>query len=391
LLLVECMEAQSKPVPMLDVGRGNGKIREALLESLAAVIDSGRFLFGPDVTALEQELAKLHQVKHAIGCASGSDALLLALMALDVGPGDEVIVPSFTFFATASCVSRLGAKIVFADICPCTFNIDPIHVESLITSKTRAIIPVHLYGQSAAIDRICQLGDRHGIAVIEDAAQAIAAAYHSRPVGSWGQMGCLSFYPTKNLGGMGDGGMLLTNDDITADRLRLLGAHGMRPRYYHHVLGINSRLDTFQAAVLRVKLQELPAATVARQSIAARYTQWLREAGMAEYVRLPHTDVNAYHVWNQYAVRVLGGRRDSLRQSLQTATIGSEVYYPVPLHQQRCFQHLGYRLGSLPETEQACAEVCNLPIYPELTIDEQSRVVDGMVNYFKSGRLRMAA
>ncbi len=375
-------------VPLLDVGRGNGPLREEFMSAIGDVIDSGRFLYGPDVTELENEVAELCQVDHAIGCASGSDALLLSLMVLGIGAGDEVIVPSFTFFASVSCIERLGAKPVFVDIMPDTFNIDVDAVEAAITRNTRAIIPVHLFGQCAQIDRICKLGEEHGIAVVEDAAQAIAAAYHSRPAGSWGSVGCFSFYPTKNLGGMGDGGMLTTNDAKLADRLRLLSAHGMRPRYYHLELGINSRLDTFQAAVLRVKLKRLPEATVGRQKNALLYREILTDARLDEQLELPQIDSNAYHVWNQYSIRVRGGNRDSLRQYMQDHGVGAEIYYPVPMHKQECFAHHSVPDSALPETTRAAAEILNLPIFPELTQAEQHRVVEVISGYYaKKGRV----
>lgn len=380
------------PVPLLDVGRGNAPLRDEFLEALAGVIDSGRFLFGPDVESLEREVASYSQVAHAIGCASGSDALLLALMAAEVGEGDEVIVPSFTFFASVSCITRLGATPVFVDIRPDTYNIDAEKIAEAITPKTKAIIPVHLFGQCAEIDRICQIAAEHDLVVIEDAAQAIGAAYHSRPAGSWGSIGCFSFYPTKNLGGMGDGGMLTTGDAATADKLRLLGSHGMRPRYYHRILGINSRLDTFQAAVLRVKMRHLPAAVEARQANAERYQTMFRDAGLLDEgcIELPTRDPNAFHVWNQYTMRVTGGQRDRLKASLAENGIGTEIYYPVPMHKQDCFAGIAIPKSGLPETERACAEVLNLPIYPELRIDEQARVVDSIAQYYRR-QARLAA
>lgn len=384
------MSGTATPVPLLDVSRANQPIRQEFIDALAAVIDSGRFLFGPEVTDLENEVAKLSQVDHAIGCASGSDALLLALMALDIGPGDEVIVPSFTFFATVSCVTRLGATPVFADIRPDTFNIDTDAVAAAITPNTRAIIPVHLFGQCAEIDTICRMANQHDIAVIEDAAQAIGAAYHSRPAGSWGQIGCFSFYPTKNLGGMGDGGMITAQDATLAAKIRLLAAHGMQPRYHHSVVGINSRLDTFQAAVLGVKFRHLPAAVVARQENASRYHELLKARGLDEFVTLPTVDPNAYHVWNQYSLRVPAARRDDLRSHLTSEKIGTEIYYPIPLHRQACYEHLGWKEGTLPETERACKEILNLPIFPELRADEQEQVVDSIERYFAKAQ-RMAA
>lgn len=369
-------------VPLLDVARSNSPLRQEFIEALTSVVDSGRFLFGPDVTELEQEVARLSQVDHAIGCASGSDALLLALMALEIGPGDEVIVPSFTFFATVSCVTRLGATPIFADIDPRTFNIDPAAVRAAITPATRAIIPVHLFGQCAEMDTLCRMAAERDIAVIEDAAQAIGAAYHSRPAGSWGKIGCFSFYPTKNLGGMGDGGMLTASDKSVSDRLRLFAAHGMEPRYHHRVVGINSRLDSFQAAVLRVKFRHLPAAVAARQENAARYTQMFTDAGLDDCVTLPVTQPHAYHVWNQYAIRVDAARRDALRKHLASEQIGSEVYYPIPVHRQACYEHLNWPAGSLPETDRAAQEIVNLPIFPELTADEQEHVVRAVGQFF---------
>ncbi len=310
-------------VPLLDINRDNRPHREEFIEALTEVLDSGRFLFGPDVVELEREVAAYSQVENAVGCASGSDALLLALMAVGIGPGDEVIVPSFTFFASVSCITRLGATPIFADIRPDTFNIDPEKIEAAITAKTKAIIPVHLFGQCAEIDRICQIAGDRDIPVVEDAAQAIGAAYHSRPAGSWGRLGCFSFYPTKNLGGMGDGGMVTSNDAGTADRVRLIAGHGMRPRYYHQCVGINSRLDTFQAAVLRIKMRHLPAAIESRATIAARYGRLLEEMQLTgeDKIVLPTQDPNAFHVWNQYAIRVGGGHRDALR-----ATSPNEVW-----------------------------------------------------------------
>ncbi len=377
-------------VPLLDLATPHAALREELVNALGRVIDDGRFLFGPDVAALEQEVADLSQANHAIGCASGSDALLLALMALGVGPGDEVIVPSFTFFATVSCVVRLGATPVLVDILPQTFNIDPAAVEGAITRRTRAIIPVHLFGQCAAIDKICQIGNQHGIAVIEDAAQAIGAAYHSRPAGSWGAIGCFSFYPTKNLGGMGDGGMLTAQDANLAERLRLFAAHGMKPRYHHRVVGINSRLDTFQAAILRVKLKHLAQATQQRQQAAALYTRLFRQNGLDRHITLPTTDSAAYHVWNQYGIRVPNGQRDSMREHLKNHHIGSEIYYPIPLHQQECFRNVKMRVECMQETERACAEVLHLPIFPGITASAQEQVVERVGEFF-SARQRAAA
>lgn len=378
-------------VPLLDVNRGNATLRDEFLDAIARVVDSGRFLHGPDVTALEKTVAEICGTEHAIACASGSDALLLALMAIDIQPGDEVIVPSFTFFATASAVARLGAIPVFADIDPETYNIDPASVAANVTSRTKAIIPVHLFGQCARMDQLCAIAERHNLTVIEDAAQAIGAAYAGKPAGSWGAMGCLSFYPTKNLGGIGDGGMMVCQDAALAERLRLLASHGMQPRYYHKLVGINSRLDTIQAAILNVKIAHLDEYTSARKRNAARYDQMFAACGLTETIGLPVKMQNALHVWNQYGIRVTEGHRDALRKHLTAQGIGNEVYYPVALHQQECFRDLGYSDGSLPHTEQACKEILHLPIYPELTEREQDAVVDGIVEYFAAGSMRMAA
>lgn len=374
-------------VPLLDITGDNAPHRDEFIDALSGVVDSGRFLFGPDVVELEREIAAYSQVENAVGCASGSDALLLSLMALGVGPGDEVIVPSFTFFASVSCITRLGATPIFVDIRPDTFNVDPPKIEAAITANTKAIIPVHLFGQCVEIDRICQIATNRDIPVIEDAAQAIGAAYHSRPAGSWGLVGCFSFYPTKNLGGMGDGGMLTSNDAATADRLRLFAGHGMRPRYYHQVVGINSRLDTFQAAVLRVKLQYLPKAIESRSTIAARYERLLSEVQLVEEdkIVLPAKDPNAFHVWNQFAIRVTGGRRDSLRAHLSERGVASEIYYPVAMHLQECFADLNVDRETLVETELASEEVLNLPIFPSLTEAQQRRVVDTIAEYYAAG------
>jgi dTDP-4-amino-4,6-dideoxygalactose transaminase len=321
-------------------------------------------------------------VPRAVSCASGSDALLLAMMALGIGAGDEVIVPSFTFFATASCVWRVGAQPVFVDIDPVTFNIDPPQVEAAITRATRAIIPVHLFGQCAAMDAINRMAQQHDLYVVEDAAQSIGAAYRNRPAGSWGHIGCFSFYPTKNLGGMGDGGMLTTKDEKLADRLSLYAAHGMEPRYYHQVVGINSRLDTIQAAILNVKMQKLDQWNQARARNAERYHTLFTAAALDQYITLPRTTKKHGHVWNQYTIRVPDGQRDALRGYLAKANIGSEIYYPVPLHLQQCFEPLGYSVGSLPETERAANEVLSLPIYPELTEAQQAAVVDQIGRYY---------
>jgi len=373
----------ARGVPLLDLGRQNGPLREQTAAALARVCDSGGFVLGPDVEQLEKGVAEYCQAKHAIGCASGSDALLLALMALEIGPGDEVILPSFTFFATASAVTRLGGRPVFADIDPATFNVDPGEIERLVTPATKALLPVHLFGQCAEMEAILSIAQRAGVPVIEDAAQAIGAEFDGRRAGSIGDVGCLSYYPTKNLGGSGDGGMLTTNSDPLADKLRLLRVHGMRPRYMHKVVGINSRLDSFQAAVLNVKLPHLDDWTAARRQNARRYDEMFSEAGLDKVLGLPAWAPRRRHVWNQYVVRVPDGQRDNLRQFLQEARIGSEIYYPLGLHEQECFRCLGYGSGDLPETERAAAEVLALPIFPELTAEEQQFVVDRIAEFYR--------
>lgn len=368
------MEAMQ--VPLLDVRRGNQPLLDEIQQAFQRICDSGRFVLGPDVQALEQNVAAYCGVKHAIACASGSDALLLALMAYDIGPGDEVICPSFTFFATASAVYRLGARPVFVDIDPGTFNLDPSSLSAAITPRTKAIIPVHLFGQCAAMDEILAVATSYRLRVIEDAAQAIGAKYQGRSAGAIGHIGCFSFYPTKNLGGFGDAGMLTTADDALAARLRCLATHGMNPRYYHALVGINSRLDTLQAAVLNIKLRHLDAWGAARRENAQRYHKLLTEAGLDHVLALPATDAPCEHVWNQYTVRIPHGKRDAIRAQLSAAGVGTEIYYPLPLHMQECFKDLGYVPGDLPETEQAAQEVLSLPIFPELTAREQEYVVE---------------
>lgn len=372
------------PVPLLDVSRSNTPLRDEILSAITRVIDSGAFVLGPACQDLEATVAAKCQTKYGIGCASGSDALLLALMALEVGPGDEVIVPSFTFFATASAVWRLGATPVFVDIDPRTFNVDPHCVRSAITPATKAVIPVHLFGLCAEMDALNTLAQQHQLHLIEDAAQAIGAQYRGQAAGSIGQIGCFSFYPTKNLGGFGDGGMLTTSEDALAQRLQLLRGHGMHPRYYHEMVGINSRLDAIQAAVLNVKIAHLDAWAQARQRNAQRYTELFESCGLNQRIGLPQYDEHCEHIWNQYTIRIRDERRAELRTYLQDRQVGTEIYYPVPLHQQHCFQSLGYEAGSLPETERAAAEVLSLPIYPEVTASEQQTVVHHIHQFFET-------
>jgi dTDP-4-amino-4,6-dideoxygalactose transaminase len=369
-------------VPLLALDRQHSPLQDQIEEAMKRVLDSGWFVMGPDVGDLEKAVAQYSGARHAVGCASGSDALLLALMAAEVGPGDEVILPSFTFFATASAVTRVGAKPVFADIDPDTFNIDPTHVERLICPATKAILPVHLFGQCADLDTLCRLAKTAEISVMEDAAQAIGAELNGHRAGAIGDIGCFSFYPTKNLGGAGDGGMLTTNNDELAERLRLLRWHGMHSRYYHQVVGINSRLDSLQAAMLNVKLPHLDQWTAMRQENAGRYRQLFADAGLDRIVGLPPTAPGRRHVWNQYVVRIRDGKRDELQKFLSEVKISAGIYYPLGLHEQECFQHLGYERGDLPETDRATEEVLALPIFPELTAVEQQFVVDRIATFF---------
>ena len=384
-------EFEPQDVPLLDIPRNNAPLRDELLAAIANVVDSARFLYGPEVRQLEAQLAALSETKWAVGCASGSDALLLSLMALDIGAGDEVIVPSFTFFATASAVRRVGAQIVFVDIDPQTFNIDPQRVAAAITPRTKAVVPVHLFGQCAQLESLCEICTEHGIHVIEDAAQAVGAKYRGRAAGSWGATGCYSFYPTKNLGGCGDGGMITTRDDQLAERLRLLSAHGMNPRYVHRVVGINSRLDTIQAAALTVKLRHLAGWTAERRVNAQRYQQLFSEAKLESIVRLPYSDLECEHVWNQYTIRILDDGRDQLRGYLAEQGVGTEVYYPHSLHLQECFRCCGYGPGSLPASEQAAREVLSLPIFPGLRLAEQRAVVGRIAEFYQGRRASTAA
>lgn len=307
-------------------------------------------------------------------------------MAIGIEPGDEVICPSFTFFATASAIHRLGGKPVFVDIEPNTFNLDVNHLERLITSKTKAIIPVHLFGQCADMSSVMEIANAHNLQVVEDCAQSIGATDSGRAAGSIGAVGCFSFYPTKNLGGFGDGGMLTTNDPEIADRLRLLANHGMRPRYYHEVVGINSRLDAIQAAVLCKKMEHLSEYSSQRRENAVRYRRLMLESGLQHLVSLPSAGPEAGHVWNQFTIRIPGGRRDEIRQQLSERNVGSEVYYPVPLHQQACFNYLQVDRSTLPETERAAGEVLSLPIFPELTEAEQRYAVDCLADVLGAGQ-----
>jgi len=374
----------TRGVPLLDLARQHGPLLSQFSESLNRVCQSGWFVLGPEVAKLEESVAKYSDAQYAVGCASGSDALLLAMMACGIGDGDEVILPSFTFFATASAVTRLGATPIFADIDPVSFNISPAAIESLITPKTKAIIPVHLFGRCAEMDQIVRIAKSASLAVIEDCAQAIGAEFQGRRAGSMGEIGCFSFYPTKNLGGAGDGGMLTSNSDALADSLQLLRGHGMRPRYYHKAIGINSRLDAFQAAILNIKMPLLDQWSHMRQTNAKRYTEMFEAIGLDEVIGVPDPGNDIRHVWNQYVIRVPNNRRNELRKHLTDVNIGTEIYYPLGLHRQECFQYLGQT--DLPETDRAAAEVLALPIFPELTAEEQQQVVETIALFFANGK-----
>lgn len=370
-------------VPLLDLKEQNSLLRPEIEAALGRVLDTNAFILGGEVAELEKELAGYCQTKHAIGCASGSDAILLALMALDVQPGDEVITTPYSFFATVSAITRIGAVPVFVDIEPDTYNIDPAKIEEKITERTKAMEPVHLYGQCADMDAINAISKKHSIPVVEDAAQAIGAEENGIRAGAMSEIGCFSFYPSKNLGGMGDGGFMTTNDDALANKLNALRNHGSEQRYYHTWVGVNSRLDGFQGAVLRVKLPHLESWTERRRENAQIYRELFTDAGLTEEITLPVERDNCRHIYNQYVIRV-PNRRDDLRAYLTEKKIGTDIYYPVPLHLQECFAYLGYREGDLPESERAARETLALPIYPELRREQQEYVVDKITEFFRS-------
>lgn len=401
-------------VPLFDIKAQHQAIEPDLRAAFARVLHSGQFILGPEVQDFERRIAEFAGVRHAIGVSSGTDAILLALMTLDIGAGDEVICPAFTFFATAGCVARVGAKPVFVDSCPVCFNIDVRQLEARIRPRTKAIIPVHLFGQTAAMDAVAEVAKRHGLPVIEDAAQALGAEHRGRMAGSLGTFGAFSFFPTKNLGGFGDAGMLVTNDDALADRARSLRTHGAKEKYYHESVGANFRLDAMQAALLGVKLRHYASYTERRRANAAFYTERLgafpgvRCASFAESVcngvaqtplgkpagmEISNEDTRlilpvAYphngHIWNQYTVRVPGqGRRDALRKLLAERGIGSEVYYPVPLHRQKCFLPMHADAPALPVCEAIAAGCLSLPIYPELSREQLEAVVEGVAVFLE--------
>ncbi|HQU83685.1 MAG TPA: DegT/DnrJ/EryC1/StrS family aminotransferase [Pyrinomonadaceae bacterium] len=368
-------------VPLLDLSEQNQLLRPEIEAALGRVLDTNGFILGAEVAALEKELADYCGTKHAIACASGTDALLLALMAFDIAEGDEVITTPYSFFATVSSVTRLGATPVFVDIDPQTYNLDVAQIEAKITEKTKAIQPVHLYGQCADMDALCRISEKYNIPLVEDAAQAIGAEENGVRAGAFGAVGCFSFYPSKNLGGMGDGGFMTTNDDALAHKLNALRVHGSFERYYHKWVGLNSRLDGFQGAVLRVKLPHLDSWSDARKSHADYYKQLFTDAGLTEQISLPFERENVRHIYNQYVVRV-PEKRDELKQFLMQNDIGSDIYYPVSLHLQECFEYLGYKKDDFPESEKASRETLALPVFPELKKEQQEFVVEKFAEFF---------
>ncbi len=368
----------AEPVPFIDLVSQNASIAEAVQDKVAQVFASQHFVLGDEVSEFEFEVASYCDSREAIGCASGTDALLLALMALDLKPGDEVITSPYTFFATGGAIYRSGAVPVFVDIQPDCFNIDPAAVEAAITPKTRAILPVHLYGQCADMEPLWRIAVQHGLAIIEDAAQAIGSELMGRRAGVLGTMGCFSFFPTKNLGGAGDGGLITTDDADLAARLRRLRVHGDTGGYHHLEVGLNSRLDALQAAVLRVKLPHLDSWTEARRNNASQYQTLFEEYGLLDAIETPAVSPGRKHIYNQYCIRVKDGRRDEIKAALHEQQVGCAIYYPIPLHLQPCFAYLGYEAGSLPESERAAAETLALPIFSELTAQQLERVVQAI-------------
>ena len=369
-------------MPFFDLQVQFASIRSEVLQAMESVLESQHFILGQQVELFEQEVASYVESPHAVGCASGTDALYLALCAQGLGPGDEVITTPFTFVATAGSIARTGAKPVFVDILPDTFNIAPERIEPAITEKTKAILPVHLFGLAADMEPILKIAANHKLAVIEDAAQAIGASYQGKKAGGMGDFGCFSFFPTKNLGCAGDGGMVTARDRGMADRLRLLRAHGTRRKYHSEIIGINSRLDALQAAILRVKLRYLDSWMKARQNRAALYVSLFGHYKLEEFITAPVAPPHYNHVYNQFVIRC--AKREPLRIYLQEQGIPTAVYYPEPLHLQPAFSYLGYGAGSMPESEKACVESLALPIYPELPLEDQERVVRAIAEFYRS-------
>jgi dTDP-4-amino-4,6-dideoxygalactose transaminase len=375
-------------VPFFDLTAQFKSIEEEIKSALDEVFKTQQFILGSHVQALEEKIAQYCRTRYAMGVASGSDALLLSLIALGIGTGDEVLIPPFTFFATAGSVSRLGAIPVFVDIDPETYNIDPSKIEEKITARTKAIIPVHLFGQCSNMDPILQIAKTKKLFVIEDAAQALGAEYRpeagseGRRAGQIGDLGCFSFYPTKNLGAFGDAGMVVTDHPDFAEKVRLLRVHGSQPKYFHKWIGINSRLDTMQASILLVKFKYLETWTLERQKKAERYQLLFRDVLSSAYgLKLPTIQYQNRHIFHQYVIRV--PERDQLKKFLTEGGIGTDIYYPLPLHLQECFSFLKYKRGDLPNSERASEEVLALPIYPELTEDQQVAVVERIKAFYK--------
>ena len=367
--------APHEPVPFISLIAQHQTLAHEVTAAVGRVLAEQKFILGDEVSQLEAEIAKYCDSRSAIGCASGTDALILALMALGVGPGDEVITSPFTFFATASSICRLGAKPVFVDIDPETFNVNPEAVEAAITPRTKAIMPVHLFGLCADMERLWRIAVSHGVSIVEDACQAIGAEYRGRRAGVLGTIGCFSFFPTKNLGGAGDGGMLTTDDADLCKQLRCLRVHGDTGNYHHTEIGLNSRLDALQAAILRIKLKHLDQWTEARRRNAQSYRELFAAYSLNDEIALPVEPREYKHVYNQFTVRIPGGRRDGVQQRLRANHVGAMVYYPIPLHVQPCFEHLGHRIGEFPEAEAASREVLSLPVYPEMPAHHAELVV----------------
>lgn len=377
--LLAKLDGPAKPVervPLLDIPASYHEISGAVENKIAGVIRSGHFILGAEVADLEKNIAEYCHCDYGVGVSSGTDALLVSLMAAGIGAGDEVLTTPYTFFATVGCITRVGARPVFVDIDATTYNMDPGQIEQRITAKTRAAIPVHLYGQCADMDPILEIARQHKLVVIEDAAQAIGSEYHSRRAGSLGDFGCFSFFPTKNLGGFGDGGMVTCNNKDYYEKLKILRVHGSEPKYYHKVVGGNFRLDALQAAVVAAKLPYLETWTGKRRKNAETYNRLFEQSGLAEQVRCPR-EIFARHIYNQYVIRLRTQKqRDRLRDHLKEKNIATEIYYPVPLHLQECFKDLGHRPGDFPNSEKAAAETLALPVSHEVTAEQQEYVVD---------------
>lgn len=393
--IVPLNAGSDRPVPFIDLVPQFQSMSAEVMAAVERVFAEQKFIMGDEVAALEEEIAAYCDSRFAIGCNSGTDALIIALQALDVGEGDEVITTPFSFFATASSICRAGATPVFVDIDPETYNLDVDAVEAAITPHTKAIMPVHLFGQCCDMEPLWRLCQKYKLSIVEDACQAIGAEYQGRRTGVLGNVACFSFFPTKNLGGAGDGGMMTTDDPELVAKLRRLRVHGDIGQYEHLDLGMNSRLDALQAAVLRVKLKQLENWTAARQANAKRYAEMFEHGGILDTISLPCVRPEGRHVFNQYCVRIEGGRRDHVMQQLRAAKVGCAVYYPKPLHLQTCFKYLGYESGQFPEAERASKEILALPSYPELPIADQERVVDNMIRICREMRqvqpLRRAA